>query len=177
MQSLEEEPRRWSQPVPERRFPDRKLRRDSVSLARFQADARVFLRTYSDTAGRSGILHTDLLSTMHDVAAEVRAFPNHRPILYVFSDMLQSDGTFEMEGLRRMPSEGWVQRRAREGRLPDLEDVCVHVVGARTDTRTGQRVKRFWTEYFEATGAKLLDRNYTFRPVRLTKHPCRPGSG
>jgi hypothetical protein len=48
----------------------------------------------------------------------------------------------------------------------------VVVIGARVDTDLGQRVKAFWDDYFEATGATLLDRNYTLRPVTLPEHPC-----
>ncbi len=40
------------------------------------------------------------------------------------------------------------------------------------DTDASQRVKRFWRDYFDATGAVMLDRNYTLRPVELPEHPC-----
>jgi len=50
--------------------------------------------------------------------------------------------------------------------------VCIVVVGARTDTADGQRVKGFWKDYFDATGAILLDRNYSLRPVRLPEDAC-----
>ena len=46
------------------------------------------------------------------------------------------------------------------------------VAGARTDTADGQRVEAFWQEYFDATGARLLDSNYSFRPVRIPESPC-----
>jgi len=113
-----------------------------------------------------------VLATLHDVASEVQAFGDHRAIVYVFSDMLQADGPIIMEGGRNMPPSDWVEARERQGRLPDLEGACVMVIGARTDTQLGQRVKEFWMEYFEATGAELRSGNYTYRPVRLPVYPC-----
>lgn len=176
--SLSEAPRRWSQRVPEREFTEANVRRDSVSRIRFLRDAQDYLRSYTDPDDRGGIMHTDILATLHDVASEVQAYSSSRPIVYLFTDMLQSDGVIEMEEGRAMPPDGWVAERARAGRLPDLGGACIMVIGARTDTRLGQRVKDFWDRYFEATGAELQDRNYTYRPVRLPDHPCdRSGGG
>ncbi len=170
--SLAEPPQRWSQMVPEREWEDQEIARDSVQRARFLRDAQDYLASYSDTTGRSGIMGTDLLSTLHDVGEELRAFSDHESTLYIFSDMLQSTPAIEMEGLRRMPSEHWVKERYAKGMLPDLEGLCVVVVGARVDTNAGQRIKRFWTEYFDVTGATLLERSYTLRPVVLPDRPC-----
>jgi hypothetical protein len=46
------------------------------------------------------------------------------------------------------------------------------VVGARTDTQAGQRVKSFWEDYFAATNGRLSDRNYSYRPVQIAADPC-----
>ena len=174
--SLSEPRRRWSQKVPERQYEgDEYIRRDSLSLERFLADARVYLQSFTDTADRGGFQNTDILSTLHDVEAEIRAYPERRPIVYIFSDMLQSGPGIEMEGLRNMPPDGWIEERAAEGRLPNLEGVCFYVAGARTDTWSSQQVRGFWREFFEATGAELG--GYTLRPVRLPVDPCRPGGG
>lgn len=170
--SLAEPPKRWSQQAPETELEDVELARDSVVLQRFIRDAVLVLQPFSAPEGREDITGTDILSTLHDVAAEVRAYPDHRAILYLFSDMLQSNRAIDMEGLRRMPPDDWVARADAEGRLPDLEGVCVVVVGARVDTEAAQRVKAFWDEYFRATGATLEDRNYMLRPVRLPEDPC-----
>lgn len=170
--SLAEPPARWSQQVPLRRWTDRDVAADSVSRVRFVRDAADYLRRYAEPAGRENINGTDLLSTFHDVGEEIRAHPGYRFTMYVFSDMLQSNRTIDMEGLRRMPSPGWVQESAARGTLPDLSGLCVVVVGARVDTEAGQAVKRFWEEYLAATGARLEDRNYGLRPVTLPDRPC-----
>jgi hypothetical protein len=170
--SLAEPPRRWAQQVPERQLAEHELMQDSVSRARFLTDAKALLAQLADSVGRQDITGTDILSTLHDVAEELRAYPEHDAVLYLFSDMLQSNRTIEMEGLRRMPPAGWVAEAEAEGRLPDLTGLCVMVVGARVDTEAAQRVKAFWDEYFETTGATLLNRNYALRPVRLPTDPC-----
>lgn len=170
--SLEEPPLRWSQDVPAREFQDQELARDSISRTRFLQDAQDYLIAFTDSTDRGKINGTDILSTLHDVAADLRAAKGRKAILYIFSDMLQSTRTVEMEGLRAMPPTNWVGREKAAGTLPDHTGLCVVVVGARVDTNASQRVKRFWEEYFEATGAILEDANYMLRPVTLPEYPC-----
>lgn len=171
--SLAEPPQRWSEQIPERQYQAAAIRADSMARARFLDDVRVHLaQSFSDPKGRDDINGTDILSTLHDVAEQVRPYPDRRTTLYLFSDMLQSTREMEMEDLRDMPPSNWVSEMKARGRLPDLSGVCVFVVGARVDTEAGQRVKAFWEEYFKATGATLLDRNYTLRPVELPVDPC-----
>ncbi|TFG62336.1 MAG: hypothetical protein E4H28_07775 [Gemmatimonadales bacterium] len=170
--SLEEPPLRWSQDVPAREFQDQALSRDSISRTRFLQDAQDYLIACTDSLERGSINGTDILSTLHDIAADLRAARGRQSMLYIFSDMLQSTRTIEMEGLRAMPPDNWVLREKAAGTLPDHTGLCVVVVGARVDTNASQRVKRFWKEYFEATGARLDDVNYTLRPVTLPEYPC-----
>ncbi len=170
--SLDEPPKRWSETVPQRRWQELAMSRDSTIRARFLQDAQDYLVIFTDTTGRSEIDGTDILSTMHDVAADLRAAPNRKAVLYVFSDMLQSNRTIDMEGLRRMPSSSWVSQESSKGTLPDLAGLCIVVIGARVDNDASQRVKHFWDQYYEATGATLIARNYTLRPVTLPEHPC-----
>ncbi len=171
--SLDEEPRLWSQQVPAREFTDRHVPRDSVTLARFVQDARDYIVRFSDPDGRDDIDGTDILSTLHLVGAELQAYPDRPATLVLFSDMLQANREVNMEGLVRMPSEGWIERRQDVGRLPDLSGLCVFVAGARGDTLSARIVKDFWLEYFAATGAHLEDRNYAYRPVQIPGRPCR----
>jgi hypothetical protein len=146
---------------------------DSVSRVRFLRDARDYLsQHYTKDEGRDNFKGTDILSTLHDVAAEARAYPDHKTTVVIFSDMRQATDEINMEGVLRMPPDGWIETRKSEGRLPDLSNVCVVVAGARTDTSDGQTVKSFWSQYFSATGAKLLDSNYAYRPVRIPEDPC-----
>jgi hypothetical protein len=170
--SLAEEPTRWSQQVPAREITEHEIMRDSVARVRFLRDAVILLGRLASPTDRDNINGTDILSTLHDVGEELRAYPGHRATMYLFSDMLQSTREIEMEGLRVMPPDGWVARAKEGGRLPNLRGLCVVVVGARVDTPAAQRVKAFWQEYFETTGATLTDQNYMLRPVRLPVDAC-----
>jgi len=170
--SLEEPPQRWSETVPQREFTEQAMMRDSITRTRFLRDAQDYLVAFTDTTDRGMIDGTDILSTLHDVSADLRAAPGREATLYIFSDMLQSNRTIDMEGLRKMPPPGWVQHEEDNSTLPDLTGLCVYVIGARVDTEHSQRVKEFWEEYFEATGAQFESRNYTLRPVELPEHPC-----
>lgn len=171
-QSLDERVRRWWERVPDREHQDRRVTRDSVTLARFLRDAKDYLTAFSDTTEREVVRATDILGTLHDVADIVHASPEHRPILYLYSDMLQANNVMNMENPRGIPSVEWVEGASAEGKLPRLEGVCVVVVGARSDTDAGLRVKQFWKAYFEATDAILPDENYRYRPVGISDNPC-----
>jgi hypothetical protein len=170
--SLTETPDRWQVQVPDREFANRELLSDSTSLVRFRRDARDYLRKFTKPEGREGYLGTDILSTLFDVAAEVQAYPDHQATVILFSDMLQATEEINMEAMAKTPAEDWVATRKTEGRLPDLTGACIVVAGARTDTAEGQQVKKFWQAYFQAAGATLLDRNYSYRPVRIPQDPC-----
>lgn len=170
--SLEEPPQRWAQRVPEREFENRMMERDAENRERFLKDVRDYLGKFTETQGRDNYLGTDVLSTLHDVAADVRGFPDHRTTVILFSDMLQATDEINMEDMIRMPEADWVAQRAADGRLPDLSGACIVVAGARTDTAEGQRVKSFWKDYFTATGATFHDHNYAYRPVRIPDNPC-----
>ncbi|MEX1256111.1 MAG: hypothetical protein WEG36_00680 [Gemmatimonadota bacterium] len=172
--SLVEEPHRWAQQVPEREFPDRTMPRDSVTLARFLQDARDYVGIFTDPAGREEIRGTDILSTLHLVDEELAVNPGHLSTLVLYSDMLQANEIMNMEGLVRMPPADWVARQAAARTLPDLSGLCVVVVGAVDDNDRSQVVRRFWEEYFEATGAELREPNYGYRPVQIPVQPC-PG--
>jgi hypothetical protein len=172
--SLAEEARRWSQQVPERRYPDLRVRRDSVDAARFVRDARDYIARFSDPEDRDHISGTDILSTLHLVAAELQAYPDHRSTLVLYSDMLQANQEMNMEGLARMPPADWIRSRAPRGLLPGLEGLCVVVVGARNDTGASRIVMDFWKEYFQTTGAVLEEVNWAYRPVQIPGRPC-PG--
>lgn len=170
--SLEEPPQRWAQRVPDREFEGRMMERDAENRERFLKDVRDYLGKYTEPGERDNYLGTDILSTLHDVAADVRGYPDHQATVILFSDMLQATDEINMEDMIRMPSSDWVGKHAADGRLPDFTGACIVVAGARTDTVEGQAVKAFWQQYFEATGATLLDSNYTYRPVRIPDSPC-----
>lgn len=170
--SLDEPPLRWSQDVPEREYPDMDVESDRLTRSRFLRDAAAYMERFTDAASREPSRGTDILSTLHDVAADLRANNGHSATLYLFSDMLQSNATLNFEDPVHEPPLVWIDRAAADGQLPDLEGLCVVVVGARTDTDAGQSVKQFWMRYFDAARAALYERNYQLRPVDLPAAPC-----
>lgn len=107
---------------------------------------------------------TDLLTTMHIAAEHLRDAGDRERELLLLSDMLQSTPRFEFEGARRMPPDGWVAAQAEQDLLPSLENTCVVVIGADHTTSDGQRVRRFWDDYFSAAGAVLDAGRYRVRP-------------
>lgn len=61
--SLDEEPFRWAQDVPEREFRERAMPRDSVTRVRFLQDARDYLGRFTNS-DREAATGTDILSTL-----------------------------------------------------------------------------------------------------------------
>lgn len=106
---------------------------------------------------------TDIFTTLHMAAEHLHDAGQRDKQLLILSDMLQSTLDFEFEAARRMPRPGWVAAQRREHLLPSLEDTCVIVIGADHTTPEGQRVRQFWVDYFEATGAALDAGNYRLR--------------
>jgi len=107
---------------------------------------------------------TDLFTTLHIAGEHLRDARDQERELLILSDMLQSTPAFEFEGARRMPPDTWVESQETQDRLPSLDGACVVVIGADPTTAHGQRVRRFWSEYFAATGAALDAGNYRLRP-------------
>ena len=73
--SVTEVPLRWSETVPTRERSDLVLAGDSIARERFVRDAVTYLENFVDPTGREGILGTDVLSTLHDVAEEFKKDP------------------------------------------------------------------------------------------------------
>ena len=170
--TLDEKPVRWAQDAPEPEFPGRTLPSDSVSRARFVRDVADYLDTFAQDGDGGPIEGTDILSTMHLVASELRADPDAHATLYLFSDMLQVSAALNMERAAPPPGERWAQTQDSLGSLPDLRGLCVVVIGALDDTASGRSVRDFWKAYFRTAGAMLENANYSYRPVRLPSRPC-----
>ena len=122
--SLEEPPHRWSETIPQRQFTEQAMTRDSVTRARFLRDAQDYLVVFTDTTGRGDIDGTDILSTLHDVSADLQAARGREATLYIFSDMLQSNRSIDMEGLQQDAARrvDWTASRPTE-RFP-ISPVC-----------------------------------------------------
>jgi hypothetical protein len=92
--------------------------------------------------------------------------------LVLLSDMLQSTDEVNMERAGGVPSDEWIEQRKVEGRLPDLANVCVFVVGAEVASRQGAKVRGFWQKYFEAAGARFPGANYRNMVADVSEVHC-----
>jgi hypothetical protein len=52
--------------------------------------------------------------------------------------------------------------------------VCVAVIGADASTPHGVRLRRFWTEYFEAAGVAISAAGYRYDVTPGAPLPCLP---
>lgn len=150
-----EDARRWADTFPRPADPTFVSSRDRDRLAGARAGARSVADALFDPATAGKAMHTDIISTLHVAAEYARDAGGRRPTLVLLSDMLQSANGIEMEGLRRMPDERWIERQKAMGLLPRLDGVCVAVIGADPTTPAGVRVRDFWLRYFAAAGARL----------------------
>ncbi|MDB4879065.1 MAG: hypothetical protein JWL60_511 [Gemmatimonadetes bacterium] len=116
--------------------------------------------TFFDPAASRKVMSTDLFHTLHRAADYAKAANGRRTTLVLLSDMLQSTGQVNMERSGGIPGDAWITGLESEGRLPDLRNVCVLVVGADATTRSGARARQFWSHYFEAAGATYRPGNY-----------------
>lgn len=121
-------------------------------------------------ANRGG---TDLIGAIHAARA---AFPsdvkNTKRVLLVFSDMIQESRELNITQLSTRGESGaevLAEELTNRGRIPELENVAVIVIGA-GETGAGKdnasyfrAVRSFWKHVFSKAGAALDERHYGYR--------------
>ena len=103
---------------------------------------------------------TDLLSTLFQVRDYVLEAGGRQVDLFVLSDMIQDAATMHFTRIRDIPTDDWIAAQAKKGLVPDLQQVCVTVVGADASTAAGVARRAFWQKYFMAAGAELATDRY-----------------
>lgn len=104
---------------------------------------------------------TDLFASLHTAADYVRDAGSRPSSVLMLSDMLQCvNGGLCIERPGTVPANGWIQNQQEQGILPDLSGVCMAAVGADPSTPHGVRVRQFWQDYFQATGASFDIQRY-----------------
>jgi hypothetical protein len=103
---------------------------------------------------------TDILGAIL-VAAEIfrNAQQGGKNILIVYSDMRQSTRALNLETSIRWDINAELAAVERQQLLANLARVSVYVLGADADAKSvaqWQMLNRFWTIYFEKTGARLI---------------------
>jgi hypothetical protein len=150
----------WQDSIPAQRIPGTLTGRDRRNVDRFRLVASQMASTFFDPAAAGKVMSTDLFHTLYRAADYAKAANGRRTTVVLLSDMLQSTREVDMERPGGIPPDSWTNGLKAEGRLPDLRDVCVFVVGADATTRSGARVREFWRHYFEASGASFRPENY-----------------
>ena len=154
---------KFVQDMPNPRRRDAVTSYDRRALESAKAGVKNALPIFFDPRFVGSVTTTDILTTLHIASEYLRDAGAREKQLVLLTDMLQSTPSFEFEGGRRMPADGWVSEQSSAGLLPTLDGACVVVVGADPTTAAGQRVRSFWSDYFEAAGARLEDGNYRLR--------------
>ena len=150
----------WQDSIPAPRIAGTLTGKDKRNAEQFHLVASQMASTFFDLTGTHKVMSTDLFHTLRQAADYARAANGRRTTVLLLSDMLQSTSEVDMEQPGGIPAASWIDGRKAEGRLPDLHNVCVFVVGADPTTRTGTRVRAFWEHYFEAAGATFKPGNY-----------------
>lgn len=150
--------RQWVDSIPALRHDGPLSSRDRQNRQVFQVVAGRMATSFLKPPPKS-VLSTDLFRTISRAADYAKSGAGRRTTLVLLSDMLQSTREVNLES-GAVPSDAWIASRRREGRLPDLRNVCVFVIGGDPTTRLGARVRHFWEHYFTAAGATFPPDNY-----------------
>lgn len=131
------------------------VRRDTVKVARDSICAQL-----TDPERRTA--QTDIMGSLQLAAQAFDRFGSAREVLVIMSDMVEDSERYNFEKMRWNPDTGeTVLVTEREaGRLPDLTGVRVYVTAASApgiSMDRADRIRNFWTSYFEAAGAELVD--------------------
>lgn len=150
----------WVDSVPDLKHPPKETGGDKQRLVDFHVIASSVATSLFDIEKKQKIPTTDLFFTLGRAADYMRASGGRPTTIVLTSDMLQSTNELDMERPGGIPALSWVERRKANGQLPDLRGACIVVDGADVSSERGAKVRKFWEEYFRATGASLPPQNY-----------------
>lgn len=142
-------------PAPDRDHPRAS---DSLALVDFKDELTAEVDVIFDPSLQGTLLGTDLFSTAHRAADLAKSDPSRKKVLLFVSDMLHSTRALDME--KTVPDSSWVGTAMKDNALPELDGVCVGVVGANPTTSRGLKARAFWSSYFRSARAHLPPENY-----------------
>ncbi len=171
---LKDRPKRWILSMPATQDPLLEIKRDASHFKSAQEGLENAVDYSFRMPSDATIQHTDILTTLHLAAESIQdGLPGRPATVILLSDMLQSANGIR-DGAVQEDACPWVDRAAKD-RWPDtfLGGACVIVIGADSTNAAGVKVKRFWEDYFAATGASLNERDYRATPPRPSRNLCR----
>lgn len=112
---------------------------------------------------------TPILDALQLAERVFSTYPEGRPVLVIFSDMVEVSGehNFSVEELTPQRIKSIIEEERMAGELPDLKGVRVYVIGAGAGEESSLissgrwfNIQNFWLAYFAATGANLPKDRY-----------------
>ena len=152
--------RQWSGNIRAPREPGKLTASDRRRVDDFKNIARMQSAILFDSARAKEIQSTDIVGTLYRAADYAKASRDRGTTLLLLSDMINETGDMRMVNQQDIPQEQWIRRLAAAKRIPQLDAVCVVVVGADVSSARGAAVRDFWDKYFKAAGTKVSPDNY-----------------
>jgi hypothetical protein len=105
------------------------------------------------------IPRTEIMDALQVAARVFRSVPRQKNVLVVMSDMIEDSRQYNFDREKLTPGRitEIIHNEQDAQRLPDLRDVKVYIVGATANTQRYYQIRDFWSQYFAACGATLVD--------------------
>ena len=152
--------RQWSSSIKAPRNPGKLTASDRRRVDDFKNIARMQSAILFDSARAKEIQSTDILGTLYRAADYAKASRNRGTTLLLLSDMMNETPDVQMTSTGGIPRDAWIRHLASAKRIPQLNGVCVVVVGADVSSARGAAIREFWNDYFEAAGTRVSPDNY-----------------
>ena len=152
--------RQWSGNIKAPRNPGKLTGSDKRRVDDFRNIARMQSSILFDSARAKEIQATDIFGTISRAADYAKASRDRGTTLLLLSDMINETPDVRMVNQQDIPRDQWIQRLAAAKRIPQLNGVCVVVVGADVSSARGAAIRDFWDKYFQAAGTRVEADNY-----------------
>lgn len=152
--------RQWSDSIRSPRNPLKLTGSDRRRVDDFRNIARMQSAILFDSVRAREIQSTDILGTLYRAADYAKASRDRPTTLLLLSDMINETPDVRMVNQEGIPRDEWIRRLAAARRIPQLNGVCVVVVGADVSSARGAAIRDFWNKYFAAAGTSVSPDNY-----------------
>ncbi len=152
--------RQWTGNIRAPRDPGKLTGSDKRRIEDFRNIARMQSKILFDSARAKEIQSTDIVGTLYRAADYAKASRDRGTTLLLLSDMINESADMRMVNQGDIPRDAWIERLAAAKRIPQLNGVCVVVVGADVSSARGAAVRDFWDKYFQAAGTRVSPDNY-----------------
>jgi hypothetical protein len=159
-QGGKEPARQWSANIRAPKTPGKPSASDRRRAEDFRSIARMQASILFDSVRAKEILATDIFGTLNRAADYAKASRNRGTTLLLLSDMINETPDVRMTSQQGIPGDTWIRQLSSAKRIPQLNGVCVVVVGADVSSARGAAIREFWNDYFKAAGTQVAPENY-----------------